>query len=85
MLVHGVFSASNKFGYPPLLTYKRYTKTTILSQAVIERLESKGVKFSLVDDCAEAMLRIATDKTINGTRIWALIHHFKLWSINNWA
>jgi len=43
-----------------------YTKTTILSQAVIERLESKGVKFSLVEDCAAAMLRLATDKNING-------------------
>jgi arabinogalactan endo-1,4-beta-galactosidase len=43
-----------------------YTKTTIISQAVIDRLESKGVKFSLKEDCAAAMLRIATDKSING-------------------
>ena len=55
--------------YSLLLTYRRYTKTTILSQAVIERLESKGVKFSLVEDCAAAMLRLATDKNINGRRI----------------
>lgn len=33
---------------------------------MIDRLESKGVKFSLKEDCAAAMLRIATDKSING-------------------
>ena len=43
-----------------------YTKTNIISQAVIDRLESKGVKFSLKEDCAAAMLRIATDRSING-------------------
>jgi len=43
-----------------------YTKTDIISQAVIDRLEAKGVKFSLKEDCAAAMLKIATDKTING-------------------
>jgi hypothetical protein len=43
-----------------------YTKTNIVSPAVIERLESKGVKFSLKEDCAAAMLRIATDKSVNG-------------------
>ena len=49
-----------------MLTSIVYTKTDIISQAVIDRLESKGVKFSLKEDCAAAMLRIATDKTVNG-------------------
>jgi len=43
-----------------------YTQTSIMSAAVIERLESKGVEFSLPEDCAKAMLRIATDQKING-------------------
>ena len=43
-----------------------YTKTNIISQAVVDRLESKGVKFSLKEDCTAAMLRIATDKSIHG-------------------
>ena len=38
-----------------------------MSAAVAERLKSKGVEFSLREDCAAAMLRIATDKSINGT------------------
>ena len=45
----------------------RYTQTTIFSPAVVERLKSKGVEFSHREDCTAAMLRIATDKTINGT------------------
>jgi len=43
-----------------------YTHTTIMSAAVAERLKSKGVEFSLIEDCTAAMLRIATDKSING-------------------
>lgn len=46
--------------------YPRYTQTTIMSAAVVERLKSKGVEFSLREDCTAAMIRIATDKTING-------------------
>jgi short chain dehydrogenase len=46
-----------------------YTKTSIMSDAVIERLSSKGVEFSLTGDCAAAMLKIATDKEINGSYI----------------
>lgn len=34
---------------------------------MVERLKSKGVEFSLREDCAAAMLRIATDKSVNGT------------------
>jgi NAD(P)-dependent dehydrogenase (short-subunit alcohol dehydrogenase family) len=44
----------------------RYTQTTIMSDAVVERLKSKGVEFSLCEDCTAAMLRIATDKAVNG-------------------
>ena len=38
-----------------------------MSAAVVEHLKSKGIEFSLREDCAAAMLRIATDKSINGT------------------
>jgi hypothetical protein len=47
--------------------WPRYTQTTIMSDAVVERLKSRGVEFSLREDCTAAMLRIATDKTVNGT------------------
>ncbi|KAK5207864.1 hypothetical protein LTR41_006376 [Exophiala xenobiotica] len=43
-----------------------YTKTTILKPQVIERLVSKGVEFAEVEDCTTAVLRIASDKSING-------------------
>jgi len=45
----------------------RYTKTTILKPQVVERLVSKGVEFAEVGDCTTAVLRIACDKTVNGT------------------
>lgn len=32
----------------------------------MEYLESKGVKFATVDDCVNAMLRIASETNING-------------------
>lgn len=59
----------HRFDRSLLLTLQRYTKTTILSPAVVEHLESKGVEFSLVEDCAAAMVRISTDKSINGVCI----------------
>ncbi|KAJ3530540.1 hypothetical protein NM208_g9282 [Fusarium decemcellulare] len=46
-----------------------YVRTPILSDDVIDFLEGKGVKFATVDDCARAMLHIASDKTINGKNV----------------
>ncbi|KAH8896921.1 short chain dehydrogenase reductase [Thozetella sp. PMI_491] len=43
-----------------------YVRTPILSDKIIEYLESKGVKFATVEDCAKAMLKIGSDKLING-------------------
>ncbi|KAH6977416.1 short chain dehydrogenase reductase [Ilyonectria sp. MPI-CAGE-AT-0026] len=43
-----------------------YVRTPILSDKVIQYLESKGVNFATVDDCARAMVHIASDKDING-------------------
>ncbi|KAJ4244010.1 hypothetical protein NW762_014623 [Fusarium torreyae] len=43
-----------------------YVKTPILSSRIIDYLVGKGVKFATVEDCCNAMLRIASDKTING-------------------
>ncbi|VUC23914.1 unnamed protein product [Clonostachys rosea] len=49
-----------------------YVRTPILSDKTVESLQSKGVKFATVDDCAMAMLRIATNKEING-RSFAIV------------
>lgn len=43
-----------------------YVRTPILSAKIIDYLESKGVKFATVDDCARAMLNIAADPSIHG-------------------
>ncbi|CAK7238081.1 hypothetical protein SEUCBS140593_010310 [Sporothrix eucalyptigena] len=43
-----------------------YVRTPILSEKIIEYLEGKGVHFATVDDCARAMLNIASDTTIHG-------------------
>lgn len=44
----------------------RYVRTPILSDAILEYLEGKGVKFATVDDCTSTMLRIASEPSING-------------------
>ncbi|KAM6521738.1 hypothetical protein FALCPG4_011444 [Fusarium falciforme] len=43
-----------------------YVKTPILSDTIIDYLQSKAVKFATVDDSTTAVLRIASDRTING-------------------
>ncbi|KAI0136170.1 short chain dehydrogenase reductase [Xylariales sp. AK1849] len=43
-----------------------YVRTPILPDKVIEYLVSKGVKFATVEDCARAVLNIASDKEIQG-------------------
>ncbi|EFX06215.1 short chain dehydrogenase reductase [Grosmannia clavigera kw1407] len=43
-----------------------YVRTPILSQKIIAYLESKGVKFATVEDCAHAMIQIAARKEVNG-------------------
>jgi len=43
-----------------------YVRTPILSDAVVGFLQGKGVKFATIDDCKNTMLRIASEKNING-------------------
>lgn len=44
----------------------RYVKTPILSKDIQDYLDGKGVSCALVEDCARAMLYIASDSSING-------------------
>lgn len=44
----------------------RYVRTPILSDKVVEYLVSKGVKFARVEDCASAILMIASHQEIQG-------------------
>ena len=48
------------------LTNLRYVRTPILPQAVQDYLEERGVGFALVEDCCKAVLKIASDTTVNG-------------------
>ncbi|KAH7134490.1 short chain dehydrogenase reductase [Dactylonectria estremocensis] len=43
-----------------------YVRTPILADKIIQYLESKDVKFATVEDCARAMMQIASEKNING-------------------
>ncbi|KAH7153503.1 short chain dehydrogenase reductase [Dactylonectria macrodidyma] len=43
-----------------------YVRTPILPEQIVERFESNGIKFAALEDCARAMLHIATDKEMNG-------------------
>ncbi|TVY17128.1 5'-hydroxyaverantin dehydrogenase [Lachnellula arida] len=46
-----------------------YVRTPILGQEIQAYLVGKGVEFATVEDCAKAMLKIASDTTINGRGI----------------
>lgn len=44
----------------------RFIKTPIMSDKVIETLISKGINFAKAEDACKALLRFATDKSVNG-------------------
>jgi len=46
-----------------------YIKTPIMSDAVVKRVESKGVKFALQADACKAVIHLASDKTLNGRSV----------------
>ncbi|EXJ91556.1 hypothetical protein A1O3_00104 [Capronia epimyces CBS 606.96] len=54
-----------------------YIKTDIISDAVAERITSKGAVFASIDDAARALIRICVDTTVYGRslaivpRMWA--------------
>lgn len=48
------------------LVPRRYVRTPILDQGIQDFLDGKGVGFATVDDTCTAMLRIASDITVNG-------------------
>lgn len=37
-----------------------------MSDAVVKRVESKGVKFALQEDACKAVIHLASDKALNG-------------------
>lgn len=55
-----------------IIEASRYVRTPILSNKVIEYLESKGVNFATLDDCARAVIYIASRKEANGTLVTQL-------------
>jgi len=48
------------------VTLRRFVHTPILDDRAVEHLKNQGIKFATVEDCAQAMLRIVTDKSVNG-------------------
>lgn len=54
----------------PMLIFRRYIATPLMSKLVIERLttqlEAQGSGFALVEDSVKAVMRISTDRSING-------------------
>jgi hypothetical protein len=54
-------------------------RTPILSKDIQDYLDGKGVGFALVEDSAKAMLKIASDASINGIFI---LFYFLLFSGN---
>lgn len=48
------------------LTFARYVKTGLMSKGVFDYVESKGAKFADPADAAGALIKIASDTSING-------------------
>lgn len=48
---------------------RRYVLTPIMSPEVAKYLQSKNIEFAEASDAAKAMLRIASDRTINGKHL----------------
>ena len=48
-----------------LVSY-RYTRTPILDKGIQDYLDGEGVGFATVEDACRAMLKIASDTTVNG-------------------
>ncbi|KAM0187501.1 hypothetical protein ACHAPI_011136 [Fusarium lateritium] len=46
-----------------------YVRTPILSDKFVDFLQSKGVNFATMDDCASTMLHLASDRNINGKHV----------------
>jgi hypothetical protein len=44
----------------------RFIKTKILAPVVIEKLTEAGYEFAEVEDAAKALMKIASDSSING-------------------
>ncbi|OAG38537.1 hypothetical protein AYO21_07197 [Fonsecaea monophora] len=53
-----------------------FTKTPIMSEEVIQRLEKLNLDFATLEDAGRAALRIASDKTMNGRAIVILPRKF---------
>lgn len=49
-----------------LLTGPRYIRTPIMSDEVQKRVASKGVEFALQEDALKTVLRITSDRNVNG-------------------
>ncbi|KIW12235.1 hypothetical protein PV08_09511 [Exophiala spinifera] len=50
-----------------------YTKTSLMKPHIVDILISKGVEFADIADCTTAVLRVACDKTIHGSRSLAVL------------
>ena len=49
-----------------LLACSRYVKSGLMTAAVLEHVESKGIQFADAADAGAAMLKIASEHNING-------------------
>jgi hypothetical protein len=62
----------------------RYVETKILSKAAFDEVKSLGVEFATLEDAGQCLLRIVSDKSLNGhslflsPRKWAPRGYFDL-------
>ena len=52
----------------PRLNSRRFVRTG-MNEAIAERVIAKGVVFADIEDCAEAMMKLVSDGSINGKTV----------------
>ncbi|THW90754.1 NAD(P)-binding protein [Aureobasidium pullulans] len=76
-IMHSLRRTAHYYGSRVNVISPWYVKTKILSEEAFEQVKSKGVEFATTEDAGSCLLRILSDKSVNG-------HSFFL-SARKWA
>lgn len=65
-IMHALRRTAHYYGSRVNVINPWYVKTAILSAEVFEDIKSKGVEFATTEDAGQCLLRLLSDKTVNG-------------------
>lgn len=69
-IMHSLRRTSHFYGSRVNVIHPWYVKTKILSKEVFEDVKAKGVEFATVEDAGQCLLRILSDRNINGKSLF---------------